>query len=123
MMLVVRLRMTHITIKVPYNGKDVDVIVDDDIAFGKLSSIIKKMVKVEDVLNGVLKPDLDTFLNELVPAVVVSAPWDIKQKGWFSNLGHKTARPLIVKVVEMYPLEDYLRDIMAGMTGQKKDET
>ena len=112
----------EVTIQVEYKGEQVDVVIEDDIAFGKLSDLINGMITIEDLIHGKISTDLYSFVMNIVPLVVVKAPWNMENKDWFKNMGQKTARQLILEVSKLYPLGEYLQDIHSAMNAMPKNK-
>lgn len=109
----------RVGITVPYKGNDVEVIIEDDIAFGKIEDLLETVTEAavsED--NAKLSAGLLSLSQKMVERVVIQAPWDITKEGWVKEMGMKTNIALVKEVSKAYPLTDLFTGLVGAMTGQ-----
>ena len=94
---------------IKYNGKDEEIEFEDDMPFGIFESIIKKTADMSDTSKMV--DNIQDYRKEILLNALKKAPFDITEEG-LNSFGYKTMLKIAEKVLEAYPLGDYLSQTM-----------
>ena len=106
-----------IKVTIQHKGKSIPVEIDEDIAFGKLQSVLGTVSA-----SSLDKFDLMNFMKGLTVAVVGESELDTSSKESLDKLPAKTAMALLKEVGKLYPLKDYMQEV-AEMLGEKGKTT
>ena len=77
--------------------------------FGKFEQIIKKCANVKDEEN--LLDNVQSYRREIILNSIKTAPFEISVKG-IEKVGYKTITEIGNKILESYPLGEYLSEMM-----------
>ena len=111
----------RIPIKVPYQGKDHEVILEDDIPFGEVKGILSKLTKqmFDEGNAGQQVNAMIDLSQEMMEKVVKDAPWTLTD-GWSNNIGIKTNKVLIEEISKLYPLDELFTGMMSTIAGDSQ---
>tara|TARA_R100000963_G_C4644767_1_gene108713 strand:+ start:3180 stop:3524 length:345 start_codon:yes stop_codon:yes gene_type:complete len=101
--------MTIQTFDIEIKGKLETIEFEDDMPFGKFEQIIKKCANVSE--ESKLLDNVQQYRKEIVLNSLIKAPFDISLKG-IETVGYKTITEIGNKILESYPLGDYLSQMM-----------
>ena len=97
------------TITVEIKGVAEVIEFEDDMPFGVFEKIIKKSANIqneENLLDNVQQYRMEIMLNS-----IKKAPFNITKEG-IDSVGYKTVTEIGNKILEYYPLGDYLNQMM-----------
>ena len=97
------------TITVEIKGASEIIEFEDDMPFGVFEKIIKKSANIqneENLLDNVQQYRMEIMLNS-----IKKAPFEIT-KGGIDGVGYKTVTEIGNKILEYYPLGEYLSQMM-----------
>ncbi len=98
------------TIKLPINGKEIDVQFADDIPWGEFQTIVKESTNA-----GAL--DFNQFADRLLRIAVKSESFDFLNQTEVKKVGAKEMTAIIGKMLEILPLEIYMNNLGMGSGG------
>ena len=101
--------MTIQSFSVKIKGTIETIEYEDDMEFGKFEQIIKKCADVDNEKK--LLDNVQTYRKEIILNSLVKAPFDISLKG-IETVGYKTITEIGNKILESYPLGEYLSEMM-----------
>ena len=97
------------TFRVKINGVSETIEYEDDMPFGKFEQIIKRCANVEKEER--LLDNVQQYRKEIILNSLTKAPFDITEKG-IESIGYKIITEIGNKILEAYPLGDYLNEMM-----------
>lgn len=95
--------------QIDINGKPETIEYEDDMAFGKLESIITRCANVSK--DSSLLNNIQMYRKEIVLNALTKAPFDISSEG-IDKVGYKVMQKITEEVLKAYPLGDYLNSMM-----------
>ncbi len=107
--------MTEVTFKIQYKGKEEEITIEDDIAWGTIDFILKASVDLSDPMKP--KVNMSEYRQRIVPAVIVKAPFNHQDNKTMKNIGFKTMKLIMEVVMKYYPLVLFLEDWMQSFLG------
>ena len=94
---------------IKYKGVDHPVEFEDDMEFGKFEVIIQKCSNFSEGTNPV--DNVQAYRKEIMLNAIKKAPFEISESG-LNGLGYKTVGLIADKILEAYPLGNYLNRMM-----------
>ena len=101
--------MTIQTFEIDIKGVTETIEYEDDMPFGKFEQIIKKCANVEK--EEKLLENIQEYRKEILLNSITKAPFEISLKG-IETIGYKVITEIGNKILESYPLGDYLSEMM-----------
>ena len=101
--------MTIQKFSIDYKGAPTEIEYEDDMEFGKFEEIIKKCSNFREGSNPV--NNVQTYRKEVLLNTLKKAPFEISEAG-LNGLGYKTVTAIAGKVLDAYPLGNYLNQMM-----------
>lgn len=98
--------MGHRNFKVQIDNREVDIIVEDDLAGGKLMPIVKATIHL-DLLDQKFSVDDEEYTKQIIQNMIVSAPFS-KDIDSLNKMGIKLYLQLCEIAGELYPLTPFL---------------
>lgn len=103
--------------QVEINGKQETIEFEDDMAFGKIESIITRCANLGK--DTTLLGNIQMYRKEIVLNALTKAPFDISSEG-IDKVGHKVMQKITEEVLKAYPLGDYLNSMMKPFENLQK---
>ena len=97
------------SLNIKYKGVDHPVEFEDDMEFGKFEQIIQKCSNFAEGKNPV--DNVQNYRKEIMLNSIKKAPFEISESG-LNGLGYKTVSLIADKILEAYPLGNYLNQMM-----------
>ena len=97
------------TFTVNLKGIEETVEFEDDMEFGKFEQIIQKCSNFSEGSNPV--DNVQNYRREIMLNAIKKAPFEISESG-LNGLGYKTVSFIAEKILEAYPLGNYLNQMM-----------
>jgi len=101
--------MTIQTFDIDIKGVTETIEFEDDMPFGKFEQIIKRCANVEK--EEKLLENVQQYRKEVILNSLVKAPFEISAKG-IETVGYKVITEIGNKILESYPLGEYLNEMM-----------
>ena len=97
------------TFNITYKGVEAPIEFEDDMEFGKFEIIIQKCSNCSEGTNPV--DNVQAYRKEIMLNAIKKAPCAISESG-LNGLGYKTVGLIADKILEAYPLGNYLNRMM-----------
>ena len=97
------------TFNINFKGVQHPVEFEDDMEFGKFEQIIQKCSNFAEGSNPV--DNVQNYRKEIMLNAIKKAPFEISESG-LNGLGYKTVSLIADKILEAYPLGNYLNQMM-----------
>ena len=94
---------------ITFKGAQHPVEFEDDMEFGKFEQIIQKCSNFGEGSNPV--DNVQAYRKEVMLNAIKKAPFEISESG-LNGLGYKTVGLMADKILEAYPLGNYLSQMM-----------
>ena len=101
--------MTVHKFSIDFNGKKEPIEYEDDMPFGTFEKIIRECADMTD--DSKLVKNVQEYRKAILLNALVSAPFEITEEG-LDKVGYKVIIQIAKKVVDAYPLGDYLSQTM-----------
>ncbi len=101
--------MTVHKFSIDFNGKKEPIEYEDDMPFGIFEKIIRECADMTD--DSKLVKNVQEYRKAILLNALVSAPFEISEEG-LDKVGYKVIIQIAKKVVDAYPLGDYLSQTM-----------
>jgi len=102
--------MTVVSFTVKIDGKQETIEYEDDMPFGVFEKIIKKTADIDEAKNNLLE-NVQDYRKEIMINALRKAPFEISEQG-ISKVGYKVVTQIGDKILESYPLGEYLNRMM-----------